>query len=62
MAAGMGALYRRTQTMGNAVYLAMLSRGYTGDIYLLDDPRWRLTDWAFAMIAVGFAAVLLVLG
>ena len=62
VAAGMGALSRRTQAMGNAVYLAMLSRGYTGEIYLLDDPRWRLPDTAFLMIAVGSAVLLLAMG
>ncbi len=62
VAAGMGALFRRTQAMSNAVYLAMLSRGYTGEIYLLDAPRWRLADWAFLMVAGGWGVVLLVLG
>ncbi len=62
VAAGMGALSRRTQAMGNAVYLAMLSRGYTGEIYLLDAPRWQLSDGAFLLIALGSAVVLLVMG
>ena len=62
VAAGMGALFRRTQSMGNAVYLAMVSRGYTGEIYILDEPRWQVTDWAFLMIAAGFAAVMLTVG
>jgi cobalt/nickel transport system permease protein len=62
VAAGMGALFRRTQSMGDAVYLAMLSRGYTGEIHTLDDPRWKIHDWAFLMIAMGFAAVMLMIG
>jgi cobalt/nickel transport system permease protein len=62
VAAGMGSLFRRTHALGNAVYLAMVSRGYTGEVYLLDAPRWQLTDWAFLMIALGLGAVLLVMG
>jgi len=62
VAAGMGALFRRTQSLGQAVYLAMVSRGYTGEIYTLDEPRWKDTDWAFLMIAVGFAVIMLIVG
>jgi cobalt/nickel transport system permease protein len=62
VAAGMGELFRRTHSLGDTVYRAMISRGYTGEIYLLDDPRWQLTDWAFLMIVAGFSAVMLVFG
>lgn len=62
VAAGVGALFRRTQAMGNAVYLAMVSRGYTGEIHLLDAPRWQITDWAFLMIVFGSASILLMVG
>ncbi|HEY3378419.1 MAG TPA: cobalt transporter CbiM [Armatimonadota bacterium] len=61
VAAGMGALFRRTQSLGNSVYLAMVSRGYTGEAYLLDEPRWQFTDAAFLLLAVGVAALLLLL-
>ncbi len=60
VAAGMGALFRRTQALGEDVYLAMVSRGYTGEVHLLEEPRWQLTDWAFLMIILGFATVLLI--
>lgn len=62
VAAGMGALFRRTHALGNAVYLAMLSRGYTGEIYLLDEPRWRLRDGLFLGGTVALGALLLLLG
>ncbi|MEI7833282.1 MAG: cobalt ECF transporter T component CbiQ [bacterium] len=62
VAGGMGSLYRRTRTLGDDIYLAMVARGYIGDIHLLDEPRFELSDWAFLMIAFGFAVVLLVLG
>jgi cobalt/nickel transport system permease protein len=39
VAAGMGSLFRRTRALGNEVHLAMISRGYTGEVYLLGDKR-----------------------
>lgn len=62
VAAGMGALFRRTQALGNAVHLAMLSRGYTGEVHLLDKPRWQVADWAWLMIASGFTVIMLIAG
>lgn len=37
VAAGMGSLFRRTRSLGQEVYLAMISRGYTGEVHLLGD-------------------------
>ena len=37
VAAGMGSLFRRTRSLGHEVYLAMISRGYTGEVHLLQD-------------------------
>jgi len=37
MAAGMGSLFRRTRALGQEVFLAMVSRGYTGEVHLLED-------------------------
>lgn len=62
VAAGMGALYRRTQSLGHAVYLAMLSRGYTGEVHRLDEPRWRRRDSAFLAGAILFAVLLIQTG
>ena len=59
--AGVGSLFRRTQSLGNNVYLAMLSRGYTGEVYLLDDPPLRARDWLFLLAVLGVGAVLLLL-
>jgi len=61
VAAGMGALFRRTQKLGDAVYLAMISRGYTGDVYLLDEPRWSWREWAFLAAAIAVGAGLLII-
>lgn len=59
VAAGMGSLFRRTQSLGQQVYLAMLSRGYTGEVYLMEEPRWRRRDWVFLGTVAGFVAALL---
>lgn len=61
VAAGIGALFRRTHTLSEHVYLAMISRGYTGEVYLLEEPRWRRRDWVFlaGMLAVGVMLVLI---
>ncbi|MHB9026871.1 MAG: cobalt ECF transporter T component CbiQ [Armatimonadota bacterium] len=62
VAAGLGALFRRTQRLGNDIYLAMLSRGYTGEVHLLDEPRWRGRDWAFLGGVVIVGALLIFFG
>jgi len=61
VAAGMGSLFRRAEKLGNAVHLAMISRGYTGDIYLLDEPRWTAREWAFLAALLLVVAGLLIM-
>lgn len=39
VAAGMGSLFRRTRSLGQAVYLAMISRGFTGEVLLLNERK-----------------------
>lgn len=58
-AAGIGMLFQRTKIFGEAVYLAMLSRGYTGEAYLLDEPHWHWWDWLCISIAVAACTALL---
>lgn len=62
VASGVGSLYRRTQSLGEEVYLAMIARGYAGDVHLLEEPRWRAADWVFLAAMAGTGAVLLLLG
>jgi energy-coupling factor transporter transmembrane protein EcfT len=62
VAAGMGSLLRRTQALGQDVFHAMLSRGYTGEARLLDPPRWRGQDWSFLVAMACLAFVLLQIG
>lgn len=47
VAAGAGALFRKSRSLGDAVYLAMLSRGFTGEARLLQEQRWRSADTCF---------------
>jgi cobalt/nickel transport system permease protein len=47
----------KTQHLGEEVYLAMLSRGYQGEIYSLERLRFGNRDffWSGAIILIGFA-------
>ncbi|WP_435601123.1 cobalt ECF transporter T component CbiQ [Streptomyces sp. C10-9-1] len=48
LAASAGALFIRSYERGERVHLAMLSRGYTGTLPVLDDTRPTPAQWAFA--------------
>ncbi len=62
VAAGMGSLYRRANSLGQAVHMAMISRGYNGEVHLMEEQKWRGRDWAFIAAAAAFGAALLALG
>lgn len=62
VAAGMGSLFRRTYSMSGQVYLAMISRGYTGEVHLLDEPKCKSRDWVFLGCCALAGAALLVVG
>jgi cobalt/nickel transport system permease protein len=49
-----GVLLNRSFQLSGDVYLAMQSRGFRGEVYLLDDFRMQPRDWA---AACGFAAL-----
>lgn len=59
--AGVGTLFRRTLALGDDIYLAMLSRGYTGEVHLLDDPPMRAADIAFLAACVILALMMFAL-
>lgn len=61
-AAGIGSVFRRSYALSQAVYLAMLSRGYTGEVRLLDEPPMRAGDWVFLACAAAVSASLLYMG
>jgi cobalt ECF transporter T component CbiQ len=54
-----GALLSKTLHLSDDVYLAMLARGFRGEIYVLDDFRMLPRDWAAlaAFAAVTTAAI-----
>lgn len=55
-----GALLSRTIRLSDEVYLAMQSRGFRGEVYVLDPPRMKPVDWlALATFAAATAAAIL---
>jgi len=59
VAAGMGALFRRTRRLAEQVHNAMLSRGYDGDVQIGAPRRLRIGDGAWlAAMAIVAAALL----
>ncbi len=55
-AATAGVLLTRSLALSDEVYLAMQSRGFRGEVHVMDDPRMRRRDWA-ALSAFAVAAV-----
>ena len=58
-AASVGVLLSKTFQLSGEVYLAMLSRGFRGEAYTLDDFQMQPRDWAalaafIALAALGF--------
>lgn len=45
-----GVLLGKAMSTADDVYLAMQSRGFRGEVYLLDDFRMRSRDWVVAML------------
>jgi cobalt/nickel transport system permease protein len=56
---GAGVLLSKAITLSEEVYLAMLARGYHGEVYLLDDFRSRPRDWAVLVAALAVPAAIL---
>jgi cobalt/nickel transport system permease protein len=55
-AASVGVLLSKSLLLSGDVHLAMLSRGFRGEVYLLDDFQTRAIDWFWL---AGFAALAL---
>jgi cobalt/nickel transport system permease protein len=56
---GAGVLLGKALALGGDVYLAMLSRGYRGEVHLLDDFRSRPRDWVLLAAALAVPATIL---
>jgi len=61
-AAGIGSILRRSNELSNSVHLAMISRGYKGEIYLLYEPRPNVRDYLFLLTILVFIALMLLIG
>ncbi|MHB0912923.1 MAG: cobalt ECF transporter T component CbiQ [Armatimonadota bacterium] len=59
VASGIGVLFRRTHKLVEEVRLAMLSRGYDGDLQVRVSRRWSLPDVACVVVVAAVAAVTL---
>jgi cobalt/nickel transport system permease protein len=57
-----GALFGKTLYLSDEVYLAMQSRGFRGEVHVLDDFRMRRRDWAALAVFVGTAALTIWMG
>lgn len=55
-AASVGVLLSKSLQLSSEVYLAMLARGYRGEVYTLDDFQTQPRDW---LVLVGFVVVAL---
>lgn len=53
--ASVGVLLGKSIQLSNEVYLAMLARGYRGEVYLLDEFEMQPRDWV-ALVAFGAVA------
>ncbi len=58
LAAQVGVLTGKTATMSEEVYLAMVSRGYRGEVRVIDHFAMTVRDWIAIGFAILFAAVL----
>ncbi|MGW0789005.1 cobalt ECF transporter T component CbiQ [Streptomyces sp. NPDC002911] len=57
-----GALFIRSYERGERVHLAMVSRGYTGTLPVIDDVTASRTQWAHAAVLPVLALVVCLLG
>jgi cobalt/nickel transport system permease protein len=61
-ARGVGSLFVRSYERGERVHLAMLSRGWTGEMPRLSDAVTTRRQWALGLLPAGVALVLAVCG
>lgn len=57
LATAAGVLFARTQHLGDEVYLAMLSRGYRGEVAVARERSLQWRDWLFLWATLVAAAV-----
>ena len=57
-----GVLLSKTMALGDEVYMAMLARGFRGEVRLLTDFRMRSRDWLAVTLLMAAAAAAIVAG
>jgi cobalt ECF transporter T component CbiQ len=57
-----GVLLSKTMQLSGDVYLAMQSRGFRGEVYVLDEFAMRLRDWGWLTLFLALAAAALWIG
>ncbi|GHB12466.1 MULTISPECIES: cobalt ECF transporter T component CbiQ [Streptomyces] len=62
LAKTMGALFIRSYERGERVHLAMVSRGYTGSMPVIDEVTASRTQWAYASVLPVLALAVCLLG
>lgn len=62
LTAGMGVLLSRSYNLSDEVYLAMQSRGFRGEVMLIDDFAWHARDWLALALFLAVAATAVALG
>ena len=60
--AGIGVLLSKSFYLSGEIYLAMQSRGFRGEVYVLEDFETRPRDWLFLAVVVLFAVFAFWLG
>lgn len=58
VAARMGYLFKRSHTLGESVYNAMLSRGFQGEPKMIEEMRWKWSDLLTSVGVVGGCVIL----
>lgn len=62
LTASMGTLLAKSYDLSDQVYLAMQSRGFRGEVLVLDTFRMTARDWLWLGIFISVAAIAIVLG
>jgi cobalt/nickel transport system permease protein len=55
--ASVGVLLSKSFHLSHEIYLAMRSRGFRGEVFILDEFRMRRRDWAWLASFIALAAL-----
>jgi energy-coupling factor transporter transmembrane protein EcfT len=60
--AAVGVLLSKSFLLSSEVHMAMLARGFQGEVYLLDETAIAAADWMMLFVFLAIAALAIVLG